>query len=758
MNFPAFPFAVLDTETTGVLPRVHRIIEFASVRVEGGKVTDTYEQLFSTVDEVPPYVQVLTRIRPDALVGKPTFKETHAEILSHLGEGTLIVGQNLGFDLAMLKAEGIDLGDRPWIDTSLLASLVYPEFRSYSLAYVSTALALKHEPKHRALGDVRATLDLLASVWTRLLELPADQRKHAQEIMGKSTPGYRMLFDALPKATATKPPAWMNFARKPARQAAINPLPLPKPEEGTVELREEGLDPDTIAQVIASAVSDTKTIHWIAVRNLDSALKRVSLPEGVRVLYPPTLLLDPEARDRLLAQETFTAEEATLALKLNWYDPTHRSDLPVHGNERDVWNGKLACSATSKAYVDQFESIPSTLLLDHRQLLAFLAEPKHAAHGVLKSGAHVIVDDASMLEDTATKAYGHFCSIDDLRAAAQGDPALTKIVDLAGLWVEKMRHGEDTHLLVAADFDRPETTGMREQLETALTRTDLPERTREQLLELSHLLDKKKLGDFLMWAERKPDGDLILLSQPEHVDELLKEYLYARYSTTLLVPEGVGDYLPEVVAPSTKKTAVKESMPSSCLIPTTLRSDLAIADILNEPPASRTIVLAPSKRVIEQMFVTYTEALEQKGIAIVCQGLSGGQGRMEAEFLATEKAVWLLTPWMYEGIDLPEESVDHLVLDSVPFDSPGNMLFSRRKSHFGRAFDDYALPRVEHRLFRLLRSYCRHRKNEGDLLVIDKRLFEKSYGERLKKYIGRFSMEGEKLATAKKAEEQMKLF
>ena len=52
MKLPALPLIVLDTETTGFVPRTHEIIEFASMRCEDGKVVDTYESLFTT-EEIP---------------------------------------------------------------------------------------------------------------------------------------------------------------------------------------------------------------------------------------------------------------------------------------------------------------------------------------------------------------------------------------------------------------------------------------------------------------------------------------------------------------------------------------------------------------------------------------------------------------------------------------------------------------------------------------------------------------------------------
>ena len=193
MNLPSVPLVVLDTETTGFVPRVNRVIEFACVRTKDGQIEDEYETLIGIDSDIPEAVSVITRIRPDDISGKPTFEERREEIISHIGEDTLVVGQNTPFDIGMLKGEGVDLSERPRIDTSMLASLVFPELESYSLGYVSSVLGLNHSPVHRALGDEHATLELLSRIWERLTELPENRLNEVKDIFSKSSEGYRML-------------------------------------------------------------------------------------------------------------------------------------------------------------------------------------------------------------------------------------------------------------------------------------------------------------------------------------------------------------------------------------------------------------------------------------------------------------------------------------------------------------------------------------------------------------------------------------
>ena len=124
---------------------------------------------------------------------------------------------------------------------------------------------------------------------------------------------------------------------------------------------------------------------------------------------------------------------------------------------------------------------------------------------------------------------------------------------------------------------------------------------------------------------------------------------------------------------------------------------------------------------------------------------------MQAEFTAAPTpCVWLLTPWTYEGASLDPEMVDHLVLQSLPFDHPHNMTFAKRSDHYQNGFMEYGLPRLEHRLFRLLRTFCRHRTSDGGVTVLDKRLTEKKYGERVKNYLEQFLQKKKEMPAPKK--------
>lgn len=761
MKLPPFPFTVLDTETTGFVPKVHHVIEFASMTARNGEVVDSYEQLLNVKEDIPPHVQILTRIFPEAIAGKSTFAEKLDEIKTHIGDDTLLVGQNLGFDIGMIRGEGIDLSDRPWIDTSMLASVVFPEFRSYSLQYMSTTLKLNHKPAHRALGDVRATLELLGKIWERLLELSPAELSFAKDVMGRTHSGYTQLFDAIPESKSSGA-TWIKADVFGEIAASNKPVLLQKPEIGTVQLYEEGLHPDGLQEIINGALTDASSPTWIAVKNLETCLRRLHIPGGATVIHPAFLLLNPEAATALQSQTTLTSDEGLLCLKLKWFKPRTRNDVSLHGLEKDIWGGKLSCTEKSEAYTSQFSKQSTVYILDHRQLLAFLDDSTHAAHGALTANAHIVIDDASMLEDTATKAFGHYCSVDDLRAASTGNDTLTSLTDLLSIWVEKIRRGEDNHFITQNELELPETKGLQTQIGDILAHESLPEKTREQLLSLAALLEPTLLKTQMIWVECRINGSLFLNSAPENVDRVLDECLYSKFATTLIVPRGCTNAIVEVVPPKRTVLSTIDDRRQTCDVAVSFPLETSVASILKDPPAGKSVVLAGSKRMIEQLYVDFTQPLEEKNVTLICQGLAGGQGRMESEFLASDTTtIWVLTPWMYEGTELPTGSVDRIYVESVPFDHPGQPVFSKRKDHFRNGFEDYAMPRVETRLFRLLRTFCRQRKDGGDMIVLDRRIQEKAYGKRLMKYLGQFvggSDTAPTPVTPKKEPDQLKLF
>jgi DNA polymerase III subunit epsilon len=157
-------FAVLDVETTGLDPAVDRIVEVAVVRTDGaGRMTHEYA---TTVDPGGPVL--LTEIHgldERAVRGAPGFAAVAAAVAARL-TGAVVVGHNVAFDLAFLRAE---LGRSrcampilPGLCTRMLAERLGRRPEGWNLAACCGEAGVVPDEAHTALGDARSTARLLA--------------------------------------------------------------------------------------------------------------------------------------------------------------------------------------------------------------------------------------------------------------------------------------------------------------------------------------------------------------------------------------------------------------------------------------------------------------------------------------------------------------------------------------------------------------------------------------------------------------------
>ena len=153
--------AVIDTETTGLDPRQARVVEFAAVRRDNGRL-DAGSAFRRLIDPGEPIPQAASRIHgiDDAkIAGAPRFAAAWTEIADALGDAILI-GHTIGFDLAVLKHECARAG-LAWttpraLDTRLLAEIAEPNLADFSLDSLAAWLGVEITGRHSALGDARA--------------------------------------------------------------------------------------------------------------------------------------------------------------------------------------------------------------------------------------------------------------------------------------------------------------------------------------------------------------------------------------------------------------------------------------------------------------------------------------------------------------------------------------------------------------------------------------------------------------------------
>lgn len=161
----AVDFCVVDLETTGT-GKDAAITEIGAARVCGGEVVGEFQTLIDPERPIPADISVLTGITPALLRGAPTLPAALPAFLE-FSRGAVMVAHNARFDMGFLRrgcdALGYDWRPRQVIDTLALARQIIPrtEVRDYRLGTLAAHVRADTTPTHRALEDVRATVDLL---------------------------------------------------------------------------------------------------------------------------------------------------------------------------------------------------------------------------------------------------------------------------------------------------------------------------------------------------------------------------------------------------------------------------------------------------------------------------------------------------------------------------------------------------------------------------------------------------------------------
>ena len=92
---------VLDTETTGLDYTRERIIEFAAVRLENGKIKDEFQTLINPQQHIRKSSMAVHGITQEMVADAPTEEEILPKILEFIGDYP-IVAHNAIFDYSFL--------------------------------------------------------------------------------------------------------------------------------------------------------------------------------------------------------------------------------------------------------------------------------------------------------------------------------------------------------------------------------------------------------------------------------------------------------------------------------------------------------------------------------------------------------------------------------------------------------------------------------------------------------------------------------
>lgn len=164
-------FVVFDCETTGLDPLADRLVQLAAVRVLRGRILagETFDTLVDPGIAIPPGSIRFHGITDEMVRDAPGAADAVGRF-ARFARDSVLVAHNAAFDMAFLYASERPAGvefDNLVLDTLLLSALLHDHARDHSLDGLAARLGIVPQGRHSALGDSRATADILV----RLLPL-----------------------------------------------------------------------------------------------------------------------------------------------------------------------------------------------------------------------------------------------------------------------------------------------------------------------------------------------------------------------------------------------------------------------------------------------------------------------------------------------------------------------------------------------------------------------------------------------------------
>ena len=147
---------VLDTETTGLDYTKEKMVEFAAVRLENGKIKDQFQTLINPQQHIRKSSIAIHGITPEIVEDAPTEEEIMPKILEFMGDYPM-VAHNAIFDYCFIneaakRVTGKEI-ENERIDTQQMFKEIYPDLDAHGLNALTDKFKVELKDHHRAMGD-----------------------------------------------------------------------------------------------------------------------------------------------------------------------------------------------------------------------------------------------------------------------------------------------------------------------------------------------------------------------------------------------------------------------------------------------------------------------------------------------------------------------------------------------------------------------------------------------------------------------------
>lgn len=151
-------YIAVDTETTGLNPKIDKIIEIGALKVRNDEIWEQFSMMVNPHRELSEQVRELTGIRQEEVDAAQGIEVVLPKFLE-FAEDLPLLGHRISFDYQFLKQAAVNLGlsfERDGIDTLKISRQLMPPEERKTLSAACRYYGIETEISHRALADAQA--------------------------------------------------------------------------------------------------------------------------------------------------------------------------------------------------------------------------------------------------------------------------------------------------------------------------------------------------------------------------------------------------------------------------------------------------------------------------------------------------------------------------------------------------------------------------------------------------------------------------